>query len=134
LLCPKKRYEKSGTKGARYELGRGTKGAVRKERYERSGTKRHQITPTIHFLDLALGLWDLGTGANPVSKVGVRKSPIKRPKNIFWPCPTNYNPTGFPFNLLQDQINIIEIIAQTCCMNHCFKFHAKNMHSLCIFH
>jgi hypothetical protein len=39
LLCPKKRYEKSGTKGARYELGRGTKGAVRKELYERSGTK-----------------------------------------------------------------------------------------------
>jgi hypothetical protein len=34
------RYEKSGTKGARYELGRGTKGAVRKERYEKSGTKR----------------------------------------------------------------------------------------------
>jgi hypothetical protein len=42
LLCPKKRYEKSGTKGARYERS-GTKRAVRKERDERSGTKRHQI-------------------------------------------------------------------------------------------
>jgi hypothetical protein len=33
FLCQKKRYGKSGTEGARYGLGPGTEGAVRKERY-----------------------------------------------------------------------------------------------------
>jgi hypothetical protein len=42
FLCQKKRYGKSGTEGARYGLGPGTEGAVRKERSGKSGTERHR--------------------------------------------------------------------------------------------